>query len=216
VPTFNIGGQTRAANGSAIAGVTVTLHIGTQSVSVPTNADGYYSFDATAGGNYTLTADKAGLSFTPSAHDITGLNDNQHNVDFTVSQTPAQIELLLEEQSTTMQAAALDAALLMRDPFPVVNPANLFPTSDHNTRVLLFVRNLQLAAGDTAAVIQVHMMDANGQSFDVPAENFFSLPGFDFSQLTFRLPDTLAPGTCTIEIRAHGQTSNTGTILIRL
>jgi len=216
LPTFNIGGQTRAANGSAIAGVTVTLHIGTQSVSVPTNADGYYSFDATAGGNYTLTADKAGLSFTPSAHDITGLNDNQHNVDFTVSQTPAQIELLLEEQSTTMQAAALDAALLMRDPFPVVNPANLFPTSDHNTRVLLFVRNLQLAAGDTAAVIQVHMMDANGQSFDVPAENFFSLPGFDFSQLTFRLPDTLAPGTCTIEIRAHGQTSNTGTILIRL
>jgi len=55
----------------------------------------------------------------------------------------------------------------------------------------------------------------NGQSYEVAGENLFSLPGFDFSQLSFRLPDALPAGTCTIEIRAHGQVSNLGTIRIR-
>jgi hypothetical protein len=216
LPTFNIGGQTRTQNGTALSGVTVTLHVGTQSLDVQTNAEGYYSFDATEGGNYTLTAAMPGLTFTPATHDILGLNENKHNKDFTVFEgPPPQIELLLEP-GINMHAAALDAVLLIRDPFPVVNNANLLAGSDHNTRVLLFVRNLQLAAGENASVITVHLVDALGNSFDVSAENLLSIPGFDFSQLTFRLPDTLAPGTYTIEIRVHDQVSNTGKIQIRM
>jgi hypothetical protein len=133
-----------------------------------------------------------------------------------VTTTVQQIQLLLEESAATpTQAAALDEILMSRDPFPVMNAARLSLATDQNTRVLLFVRNLQLAPEETAAAVVVHLVDANNQSYDVAAENLWSLTGFDFSQLSFRLPDTLAPGTCTIEIRAHGQVSNLGTIRIR-
>jgi len=126
--------------------------------------------------------------------------------------------LLLEESATpSTQATAVDAVLFVRDPFPVVNPLNVFLGADKNTRVMVFVRNLQLLSGETApGTIVVHLIDANGQSHDLPAEHLFSLPGFDFSQLTFRLPDMLAAGTCTIEIRAHGLVSNLGTIRVKL
>jgi hypothetical protein len=133
-----------------------------------------------------------------------------------VSTTVQQLQLLLEESATpSTQAIALDN-LLLRDPFPVVNTANVLLGQDRNTRVLLFVKNLQLPPGETAAAITVHLVDANGQGYDVPAENLLSLTGFDFSQLTFRLPNTISAGTCSIEIRAHGQVSNLGTIRIRL
>ena len=133
------------------------------------------------------------------------------------STTVQQLQLLLEESTLpTMQATAMDAVLLVRDPFPVVNPLNVFMGADKNTRVLMFVRNLQLLSGETAAgAIVVRLIDAQGQSHDVAAEHLFSLPGLDFSQLTFRLPDTLAAGTCTIEVRAHGLVSNLGTIRIK-
>jgi len=133
------------------------------------------------------------------------------------STTVQQLQLLLEESATpTMQATAVDAVLFVRDPFPVVNPLNVFMGSDKNTRVMVFVRNLQLLPGETAAgAIVVHLVDDQGQVHDVPAEHLFSLPGLDFSQLTFRLPNTLAAGTCTIEVRAHGLVSNLGTIRIK-
>jgi hypothetical protein len=430
--SFNISGQTKAQNGAGLAGVTVTLSNGIQPVSVQTDSNGYYSFDAMAGGSYTLTARQTGLGFNPTSKTINGLNANQKNVDFTITQphtltitsinpasgvtitvspidnnsqgssatpfsrtyslntnvgltaplttggnvfqkwlrdgtdystdlstsvtidgnhtltavyvtttvqtpvgqnlivqlngvtvqfanvsavgtttitpinpsaagqlpngyqltgssiafdisttamvqppisvcfsvpsiadpaffsqfrilhsengslvdrtssqdfatkticatvnslspfvlvttTVQQLQLLLEESATpTTQAAALDAVLFLRDPFPVVNTANLLTAQDHNTRILLFVKNVQLGPGETAGVIMVHLVGANGQSYDVPAENLFSLPGFDFSQVTFRLPDTLVPGICTIEVRVHEHVSNLGTIRIRM
>ena len=425
--SYNISGQTRDLNDAALAGVTVTLNNGTQPVSVQTDSNGYYAFDAVAGGSYTLTAAKAGLSFTPVSKTINGLSANEKNVDFTVQQahtltvasinptsavtitispndnnaqgsgttqftrsynlnsnvsltapansgsnvfqkwlkdgadyttdisttvtldldhtmtavyltttaqtrtgqnisvelngvtvsyanvttagttritpispatagqlpngyqltansvafdisttatvqppisvcfnvpsitdatlfgqlrllhnengtlvdrttsqdfatrmvcatvnslspfvlvstTVQQLQLLLNESATPpTQAIALDNILLLRDPFPVVNPAYMPTSTDKNTRVMVFVRGLP--PGDTAAAVVVHLL-VNGQSYDVTGENLFSLPGFDFSQLSFRLPDALPAGTGTIEIRAHGQVSNLGTIRI--
>jgi len=146
---------------------------------------------------------------------FTALNENKTGISFTAAAVPNVPELLLEtSESPTTQAAALDAVLLVRDPFPVMNSNYLLFGPDQNTRVILFVRHLQLAQGETAANITVHMVDALGQTHDVAAEDFSSLPGFEFSQLIFRLPPTLAPGTYTIEIQAHGQASNTGTIRI--
>jgi hypothetical protein len=113
------------------------------------------------------------------------------------------------------QAAALEALLLFRDPFPAVNTNPLQPLQDPNTRVLVFVRNVQLNQGETASVIVVHLVDSQGQMFDVNAESLWSLTGVDFSQLTFRLPTTLAPGVCSIEVRVHEKVSNVATINIR-
>ena len=115
------------------------------------------------------------------------------------------------------QAAALDALLLTRDPFPVVNAENAVSTGgDRNTRVILFVTNLQLAQGETASAVVVILVDANNQKYEVAAEQVRTVANFPFTEVIFRLPNNLPVGTCTVSVKAHGQTSNVGTIRIRL
>jgi hypothetical protein len=115
------------------------------------------------------------------------------------------------------QAAALDSVLLTRDPFPVVNGADLLNLgADRNTRVILFVMNLQLAQGESAAAVIVNLTDANNQAYDVAAEDVRPVPNLPFSQVIFRLPDKLPTGSCIITLKAHGLTSNIGTIRIRI
>ena len=129
------------------------------------------------------------------------------------SSTVQQLELLLEESATpTTQVTALDALLLLRDPFPVKSPDNLLLGTDKNTRIVVMVRNLLPGTTPT-----VHLVDAQGQSHDVQAldQRLLSGPDYEFTQVTFRLPDTLASGPCAIEIRAHGMVSNLGTIRIK-
>jgi choice-of-anchor B domain-containing protein len=64
-------------------------------------------------------------------------------------QSPYPFNLVLEESGPDpQQAAALDAMLHYRDPFPVINPANMLNTGpDKNTRVILFMTDLYLAQG---------------------------------------------------------------------
>ena len=50
---------------------------------------------------------------------------------------------------------------------------------------------------------------------DVPAADVRAVPNVDLMQVVFRLPDALAPGTCKVTIKAHGQSSNMGTIRIK-
>ncbi len=128
------------------------------------------------------------------------------------------MQLILEETGPAQdQAAALDSELFTRDPFPVINTANLFNLgTDRNTRVMIFVTNLQLAQGETPASVVVNLTDNNGQGYDVPAEDVRLVSGFGFTQVIFRLPDNLSVGACTIKVKAHGQTSNAGTVRIRI
>lgn len=129
-----------------------------------------------------------------------------------------QLFLALEEAGLDPnQVAALDSIWLMRDPFPVMRTVDLlFPQgSDKNTRVVVFVMNLQLAQGDTASTVRVNLVDSNGQTYDVGAEDVRPAPIAGFSQVTFRLPDNLAPGTCNIKIKVHDQESNQGNIRIQ-
>ena len=127
------------------------------------------------------------------------------------------LRLLLDESGPAIdQIAALDSVLFVRDPFPVINPANLFNLgTDRNTRVLIFVANLPLAPGEPATSVIVNLVDSNHQSHDIAAERIWSSVSPDFNQVTFRLPDTLPPGICTIVVKSHGQVSNAGTIRIQ-
>jgi hypothetical protein len=127
------------------------------------------------------------------------------------------LELLLDQSGPDLiQAAALDSMLLLRDPFPVVNAVNLMNTGqDRNTRVHLFVRNLQLGAGETAGSVVVRLIDSNNQSYDLPAEAVLPVPATDVTQVTFRLPNALPVGKCIVEVRAQGRSSNSGTFRIR-
>ena len=76
--------------------------------------------------------------------------------------------------------------------------------------------NLQLAQGESAAAVIVNLTDANNQAYDVAAEDVRPVPNLPFSQVIFRLPDKLPTGSCIITLKAHGLTSNIGTIRIRI
>ena len=88
--------------------------------------------------------------------------------------------------------------------------------ADRNTRVILFVMNLQLTQGEPASSVVVNLIDSNNQTYDVAAEDVRLVPNLNFAQVIFRLPDNLAVGTCTITVKATGQLSNAGTIRIRI
>jgi hypothetical protein len=110
----------------------------------------------------------------------------------------------------------LDAILHVRDPFPVFNSSNLLNEGfDQNTRVVIFVTNLQLLTGEPASAVVVNLVGSNGVSQNLPAETVSPMTSLGVTQVIFRLPNNLAVGVCTIKVTAHGQTTNTGTIRIR-
>ncbi|HJU92491.1 MAG TPA: Ig-like domain repeat protein [Pyrinomonadaceae bacterium] len=123
--------------------------------------------------------------------------------------------LILDESGPAAdQAAALESMLLLRDPFKVLSVAdwlNFGP--DRNTRVIVFAANLQ---GNLAVIpsVIVTLVDGNNQTHDVPAEDVRPATHPDFSQVVFRLPNSLAPGVCRVTIKSQERTSNTGTIRI--
>lgn len=127
------------------------------------------------------------------------------------------IHLLLDTSGPLSdQVAALDSLLFLRDPFPVVNEANLFNSAaDRNTRLVLLVSNLQLLPGQPAASVVVNLIGSNNQSYDIPAEDVRPVPNLAFTQVILRLPDNLATGICTVTVSAHGQISNPGRMTIR-
>jgi photosystem II stability/assembly factor-like uncharacterized protein len=126
------------------------------------------------------------------------------------------LELLHEEPGQVpFHAAAVDALTATRDPFRVVGVPEWFPTgADKNTRVALFARNLQLNPGEFPSAVFVTFAASNGFFFDVFAENVVPIPNTDLTQVVVRLPNNLAPGNCTVIIRAHSRVSNAGTIRI--
>ena len=112
--------------------------------------------------------------------------------------------------------AAFDSVLQTTDPFLVINPANVLKNpNDPNTRVVIFVLNLELYLGETPAAVTIDLTDANGGVHNVSAEDVRPIPnGFGFAQVTFRLPNNLAAGTCQVKVVAHNLTSNVGAIRI--
>jgi hypothetical protein len=124
--------------------------------------------------------------------------------------------LMLEDSGpASQQAAAFDSLLLIRDPFHVKRVAGWFNfPAGQNTFLLIFAQNLRLNQGETSSDVIVNLVDGNNQSFDVPASDVRAVPNVDLTQVIFRLPDALAPGTCKVTIKAHGQSSNMGTIRI--
>lgn len=133
-----------------------------------------------------------------------------------ISPTLPPLQLALDNSGPAVdQLAALDSMLLIRDPFRLARPASVITQqTDGRTRVAVFALNLNLASGETAASVTVTLVDAQSNTFQVMADDVRPLVGTDLTQMTFRLPDNLAAGACTVKITLAGQVSNTGTIRI--
>lgn len=131
--------------------------------------------------------------------------------------TPGPLQLLLRDPSLVLnQVAALDSLLFICDPFTVINPKNfLTPPIDPNTRVVIFVRNLQLLPGEQSSSVIVRLRGSNNQNREIPAEDVRPVPNVDFAQVVFRLPDGLPADDYDVSVIAHVQTSNSGTMRIR-
>jgi hypothetical protein len=205
------------SDGTAIAGSDYTATSGTltfnqgetsKSFSIPILNDNSFEGDETI--NLTLS-NPGGVSPTNVAL------GNPSTAVLTIK--PAPLHLILDELALDpTQVAAVDALWFVRDPFRVIAAVTLEPFNpalDRNTRVLVFVTNLQLAQGETASAVIVNLVDSNGQSHDIAAEDVRILPGFNFTQVKFRLPDNLPAGVCNIKIRAHDQETNSGIIRIK-
>ncbi len=209
-PPRTISGRVTTPNGTTgIGGVSIALS-GSQTGSKVTDANGNYSFTGVLqGGNYTVTASNTNLAFAPPSWTFNNLAADQSG-NFTAT---FLLQLILDESG---QVAALDSVLLVRDPFPVVNRSNLLNSGgDRNTRVAIFVSNFALAPGELPSSVVINLIGSNTQSYDIPAEDVRPLFGFPFTRITFRLPDSLTAGTCTLAVKAHGVTSNLGAMTIR-
>jgi hypothetical protein len=184
--------------GSPVSCVASGVNTCTAQVSTSILTTGTHTISATYSGDSTFL----GSSGTLSAGQV-------------VTSQPALLLILDESGPDANQAAAFDSFLFVRDPFHVQSVANWLDLGpDRNTRVIIFAGNLQLNQGETASAVVVNLVDANNQIFDVAAEDVRVVPNFGFAQITFRLPDNLAPGACMVTVKAHGQISNTGTIRI--
>jgi hypothetical protein len=123
------------------------------------------------------------------------------------------LDLAIEEGGQAL--AALDSVLHTRDPLPIINGANVLNAGpDKNTRVVVFVTNLQLAAGDLPSSVVVNVVDSSGIGHDVLAEDVRPVPGVPLTQVIFRLPDNLAVGAATLRLRAQTRLSTAATVRI--
>ena len=135
------------------------------------------------------------------------LNWTQDNCVGSVPGVAPQI-LLEDSGPVSNQAAIFDSIIHIRDPFPLVNTADLFlPTSDQNTRVVIFASNLP---GSSSGVV-VNLIDANNTSYEVAPIDVHEFTDFPFTQITFRLPNGLSSGTVRIRLFSQSLVSNTAT-----
>jgi choice-of-anchor B domain-containing protein len=121
---------------------------------------------------------------------------------------------LLTEWNST-RAIALDSVTRMREPFSVNSKLNF--SLDGRTRVLLFAGNVNLAPGESPAVVTAQAEDAQGRIYPLTVEHVEKFPDFGrVTQVAVILPAELAnAGDVSISINLRGVPSNKAVIKIQ-
>ena len=200
---------------------TVTAVVGTPTGTVQFK-DGGTNLGSPQALNASGVAQLTTSSLTTGTHTVTadyGGDANFLNSTGTLSGgqvVNAQFQLLLDSSGPDAnQAAAFESLLFVRDPFHVQSIANWFDVgTDRNSRVVILAANLQLNPGETASAVVINLIGSNSVSYDLVAEDVRPVPNSSFVQIRFRLPDSLAAGTCQVAIKAHSQTSNAASFRI--
>ena len=122
---------------------------------------------------------------------------------------------VLLTQESTLDAIALDLVIQTRDPFSLTNSQNM--SSDHRSRISLFVWQLGLLPGDTVANVSVVARDDEGRTYDLPVEALspvLAVP--DLTQVVVRLPDNVigAPRSLLVKVTLRSTSTNEAIIKI--
>jgi hypothetical protein len=111
--------------------------------------------------------------------------------------------LLLEEN--TSRAAAVDSAMLVRDPFALGNVHNF--SSDQRTRIMLFARGIDSREGPSSILVQLE--DAQNRIHILVVEDIRKVPNFEFCQIVVKLPDVIeTEGDFRISLAYRSVTGN--------
>ena len=119
------------------------------------------------------------------------------------------------QQASSQDGVVIDSVTHIAAPFAIDNIHNF--SSDQRTRLVLFVSQLGLAAGEGPSVVTVQAEDAQHRTFPLTVEFVAALATFNWlDQVVVRLPDELRnAGDIRITVTVHGTTSNAATVRMK-
>lgn len=125
---------------------------------------------------------------------------------------PPQPTLLVTRD--TGRAVAFDSVTNMSEPFSVVSTLNF--SSDHHTRLTLFLVGVRLSPQDVSSVT-VQAEDAQHKIFNLPVESVGMTQNLGWmAEVTIRLTDELnGAGDVSLSVSVRGATSNKASINIK-
>jgi len=134
----------------------------------------------------------------------------RQTASITISDPPP----FLITQTSSSLAAALNAELWLRDPFPLTTTS--FLGQNRPTRVALFARFVDLLPSEDISAVSVSAFDSLQVTYDLPVEFVGPVPGVDWlTQVNVRLPSNLHSGDLFVTVRLRGLTSNAASIRIQ-
>ena len=193
-------------------------------VQFPSNFVGKYFF-ADLGSGWIRVFDPATGTASPFATGISQPVDIKVGADgslyylsfggtlFRVRFTPPVVPApLIATETNSDIAIALDSPTMSRDPFALTNLINFSLTGDHQTRISLFVTNIDSSSAATAQA-----QDAGILVWQLPVELVGDVPGIDgLKQVVVRLhPGLPTNQSVFISVNFKGQTSNKARVRIK-
>jgi hypothetical protein len=115
--------------------------------------------------------------------------------------------VILTEPNST-RAIALESVTLRKEPFTLTMPVPF--SADTRNRIVFFVINLNLLAGEGANALTVDAEDSQKRHYAFKVENVTPVPGHEWmSQVIVRLSDDIGEvGDVLVRINLHGMSSN--------
>ena len=111
-------------------------------------------------------------------------------------------------EATSTRAIALESVTFRHEPFSLTMPVPFSP--DTRNRVVFFVMNLDLLAGEGANALTADAEDASHRHYAFKVENVTPVTGYEWmSQVTVRLSDDIGDvGDVLVRLNLHGMSSN--------
>lgn len=123
--------------------------------------------------------------------------------------TTVNSPVILSDPSST-RAVAFDALTHLRDPFPFTSDGFVASTPDRRTRIMIFVLNLDLLAGEGANALSADAEDSAHKIYPLTVEYVGSVPNFEAIKCVIvRLNDNMNDlGDVLLRLNLHGVASN--------